>query len=155
VGVGSNHPIEIEGISRSFRVDGLLHDLTPHGLCFQVPMDSQGTFKLGHVVQVTFALPDEEEQLTFSARIRHTQWAGGKLYCGVCFEKDDSEDESEDDSEDIFQDEPQDESRDESKDDSKDDSEEEFEDDSFEARKKKVADYVKEVVRRARDVSSL
>jgi len=120
VGVGPNHPIEVEGISRNFCVNGLLHDLTPHGLCFQVPMDAEGTFRLGHVVRVTFALPDEEEQLTFAARIRHAQWTGGRLYCGVCFEKDDAEDELPGDSEDIFADDPQDASKDASKDDSKD-----------------------------------
>jgi len=118
VGVGPNHPIQITGITKNFHVDGLLHDLTPHGLCFQVALEAKGTFMIGHVVRVTFALPGDEEELSFPGRIRHAEWAGDRLYCGVCFDEDESEEES------------------------------------FQAQRQKIADYVSEVVRKARDVSS-
>lgn len=90
--IDTDHKVCLEGLSDSLRAEGFLHDLSPFGLCFKVSLDTEGVYRPGQQLSISFTLPDDTETLTFRAKILHSNWNGDHLYCGVVFTDDKSED---------------------------------------------------------------
>jgi len=92
VGVGPYRPIEVRGLTSPFRAEGILHDISPDGLCFHVPMGGEDVLSPGRLVQIEFRLPGISQSLAFVAQIRHSEWNRGRFYCGVYFNSERTED---------------------------------------------------------------
>lgn len=91
VGVGPYRPIEVRGMTSPFRAEGILHDISPDGLCFHVPMGGEDVLSPGRLVRIDFRLPGVPQSLSFVAQIRHSEWNRGRFYCGVHFNSERTE----------------------------------------------------------------
>lgn len=84
--VGPGNLILIEGITTPSRVKGELQDISPNGLSFRAPIDTEEVLAPFYKVRVSFLVPGNPAQLTFNATIRYCEQIDGHSLNGIFFD---------------------------------------------------------------------